>query len=196
MTRHDFDRRAGVIEGLVRTLESAGDPSVRSTARQLVQALMDLHGAGLQRVMELTDRAGATGASLIERFADDPIVKHLLILHGLHPRTLESRVREAVETVGPSLQAKGAVVDRFDVDDDGGAAVWLRVEARTQGHASPPATFETIVSDAIYEAAPDATSLTVHVPEPIAFVPIGNVLRRSDEAAAPLTAGQPLGVRP
>ena len=49
------------VEELVQTIESAADPNLRTKAIELVQTLMDFHGAGIDRMMEITAKAGAAG---------------------------------------------------------------------------------------------------------------------------------------
>ncbi len=190
--REEFDQRARAIEELVRKLESAGDASLRATARELVQALMELHRAGLERALELVDEAGEPGAVLIDRLGEDEIVKHLLVLHGLHPLDLPARVHQAIEATRPSLQSKGGHIDEVVVGETGTVKVTLRVEGGSaHGCGSPVPALKTIVENAIYETAPDVVSLVVDVKaenaEPAAFVPIGSIRRRDAEGAvAPL----------
>ena len=43
----DFRGDIQRIGGLVQEIESIADPAVRATAKDMVQSLMDLHGAGL-----------------------------------------------------------------------------------------------------------------------------------------------------
>jgi Fe-S cluster biogenesis protein NfuA len=186
--RHEFDQRARAIEELVRTLESAGDAGLRATARELVQALMELHRAGLERALELVDQSGDQGAALIDRLGEDDIVKHLLVLHGLHPLDLQTRVHQAIENAQPSLQSHGGVVEHLAVGETGTVMVTLRVEGgSTHGCGSPVATIKTIVEEAIYETAPDVTSLVVDVKAEstatAAFVPIGSLRRRNPDGS-------------
>ena len=55
MSEHkDVQRRIESIEGLVREIEKVSDPAVQSLSKQLVQSLMDLHGMGLERMLEIT----------------------------------------------------------------------------------------------------------------------------------------------
>ena len=42
----EFQDRMARIEGLVQKLEAGADPASRSTARELIQCLMELHGDG------------------------------------------------------------------------------------------------------------------------------------------------------
>jgi hypothetical protein len=195
--RREFDQRAGAIEALLRTLESAADPEVRAAARKLVTVLMDLHAAGLRRVIELAGEADAAGTALIDCFAGDPVVKHLLVLHGLHPCPRDLRLHEAIEDARPLLEAKGARLDRIVVGEDGAVVVMLRLDGHSPRHGMSSLGLEAIVSDAVYEAAPDITSLTVQVQEPPAFVPIGSVLRRSTDGSVGSSApARPVGALP
>ena len=45
----DVDAQIGAIEGLLDGLENALDPDLRDSAKELVQALMRLHGTCLER---------------------------------------------------------------------------------------------------------------------------------------------------
>ena len=71
-------------------LARAADSAVAAQARELVQALLELHGATLERALEIVHENDLT---LVDKLADDPLVSNLLILHGLHPLDLEARVR-------------------------------------------------------------------------------------------------------
>ncbi len=46
------------IEALVHQIEKATDPALTATAKELVQLLMELHGAGLERMLEIVNRDG------------------------------------------------------------------------------------------------------------------------------------------
>src|SRR5262249_45079396 len=95
------------IEALVRSLETCGDAVARECARELVRTVLDLHAAGLAKLLELAARVGDSGSDLVERFARDPLVSSLLLLHGLHPVPVERRVADALERVRPRLHPDG-----------------------------------------------------------------------------------------
>src|ERR1051326_5458159 len=80
------------VEALVRRIESLPDPEARASAVELVQALMEFHGAGLERMMEIVAEAGVGASAVFDRFAEDGLVGSLLLIYGLHPLTLEERV--------------------------------------------------------------------------------------------------------
>jgi hypothetical protein len=66
-------------------------------ALEAVQAVVELYGEGLRRIM-----AGAR--------EEDELVAHLLVLHDLHPVPLEERVREAVGDRAEVVSVTGGVV--------------------------------------------------------------------------------------
>ena len=74
-------RRAERIEALIQEVNEFSDPHARAIAEELVQALLDLYGEGLARILELTVQAGAPGYTLVESLASDDLVGSLLLLH-------------------------------------------------------------------------------------------------------------------
>src|SRR5690349_8984089 len=77
-----FQQSIQQIEALTQRIESIADPATRESAGELVQAVLDLHGAALERMIELVAEAGAPGEAIVESFARDDLVGSLLLLHG------------------------------------------------------------------------------------------------------------------
>jgi len=154
----EFRQRIQRIGDLVRQFEGAGDPVLRAAARELVQLFMELHGAGLERIMEITFQSGGDGPRIIDELGRDPLVSSLLILYGLHPEDLESRVSKALERVSPQLRKHGSGVEVLGIE---AGAVRLRIEVGEHSCGSTAKTVQTIVEQAVYDAAPDVTSLTI-----------------------------------
>ena len=73
------------IEELIGKIETVADPETRAVAVELVQSLMEFHGAGLERMMEIVADSGEPGNAVFESFARDSLVGSLLLLYGLHP---------------------------------------------------------------------------------------------------------------
>ncbi|MCU1291682.1 MAG: NifU-like domain protein [Bryobacterales bacterium] len=90
------EERVRRIEGLVRRLEQIADPESRTVAEQLMEAVLELHGAGLEKMMDIVFESGASGEAILRRFANDSLVSSLLVLHELHPDDLETRVRQTL----------------------------------------------------------------------------------------------------
>src|ERR1700733_12633862 len=97
MQDRSFQQRIGRIEALVAELEAVSDPVVKATAKELVACVMDLNAAGFERVVEVAARFGDAGSRLMDGLTRDEAVSSLLILYGLHPQDLETRVRGALK---------------------------------------------------------------------------------------------------
>jgi len=154
----EFRERVQRIGALVQEIETIADPAVRAGTRQLVQSLMELHGAALERAMDLVAEAGEPGMKLIERLGRDPLVSSILVLYGLHPEDLDSRVLKAIEKIKPQLRKQGCEVEVLELS---GGAVRLRVQTGEHTCGSTVKTVNASLEEAVYDAAPDLVSLTI-----------------------------------
>jgi len=107
------------IDKMVRALEEAKDPVLRANAKELVQALMTLHGACLERILEVVGQSGVSGKSIIDTFARDGVIKSVLLLYGLHPIDIKTRVLEALEKMRTSMRSNARTVSFVGIDDAG-----------------------------------------------------------------------------
>jgi Fe-S cluster biogenesis protein NfuA len=154
----DFREDMQRISGLVEEIEAIADPAVRAATKGLMQSVMDLQGAAWEKALEIVSEAGGPGMSIIDRLGRDSLVSGLLILYGLHPEDLETRLRKAVERVRPQLRKLGWEIEELDITD---GRVRLRVETSSHSCGSTAKTVETTLEGAIYDAAPDMTSLVI-----------------------------------
>ena len=104
----EFQKRVQKIGRLVHDLETIADPASRAAAKELVQLLMDLHGAGLERILEIVFQSGESGRSVIDELGQDPLVSSLLVLYGLHPDDLQTRVERKLKQIVSKLHKMGA----------------------------------------------------------------------------------------
>ena len=118
------------VEGLVRKIENLPDPEARAVAVELLQSLLEFHGAGLERLLEIVSEEGEAGRRVFERVARDELVGGLLLLHGLHPVPLEERVVRALDKVRPYLDSHGGSVELLGVEG-GVARLRLRGSCKT-----------------------------------------------------------------
>ena len=114
--------------------------------------MLELHGLGLAKLMAILAPAQG-GAPVVERLVQDEHVRAMLLLHGLHPEDLETRVRRAVDRLRPHLGVHGL---RLDLEGVSRGIVRLRLSGLEPRTPSPllwslPAEIE----QAIFEAAPD-----------------------------------------
>jgi Fe-S cluster biogenesis protein NfuA len=166
----EFQQRIQSIERLLGEIESTADPSLRKTVRELVQLVMDLHGAGLERMLELIRAGGAEGENVIEKLGRDELVASLLILYGLHPVDLEARVAQALDKARSRLRAHEGEVELLGIED---GMVRLRLRANGHGCGSTSEALKEMVEQAVYQTAPDVTAVVIEgAGEKQGFVPL------------------------
>jgi hypothetical protein len=150
------EERVRRIEDLVRRLEGIPDRESRETAQALMEAILELHGAGLERIMDIVFDSGESGKASIRRFASDSLVASLLVLHGLHPDDIETRVQQALSKTHASAELMGV----FE------GVVRVRLTGSACG-------MKESVEAAIKEAAPDAGEIVIEEIAPsTGFVPL------------------------
>jgi Fe-S cluster biogenesis protein NfuA/nitrite reductase/ring-hydroxylating ferredoxin subunit len=152
-TRHRVQR----IEELIEKIDSVADPQLRSSVVELVQSLMELHGEGLNHLLEMVAEDNS-GQSIIDRLGEDELVGGILMLYGLHPVPFETRVRSALEKVRPYLKSHGGNVELMGVDD---GVVHLQMQGSCHGCPSSAMTLKLAIEEAIYNAAPDVLEIQV-----------------------------------
>ncbi|MGH3412509.1 MAG: NifU family protein [Marmoricola sp.] len=146
------------IESLLDA-SSAGGAAVRERAETLAGLLTDLYGAGLGRIMDLLRDAGVLDEGLERALVADDLVANLLLIHGLHPHDVPTRVEAALDSVRPYLGSHEGDVELLEVTDDG--VVQLRLLGSCDGCPSSTVTLQTAVEDAIRSAAPEVTGIEV-----------------------------------
>lgn len=151
-------RRAERIEALIQQVSEFPDLHARDIAEELIQALLDLYGEGLARILELSVQTGAPGYKLLESLANDELVGSLLLLHDLYPRDIETRVVQALDEVRPYLKSHGGNVEFVSVKD---GVARLRLEGSCHGCPSSTMTLKLTIEEAIFKAAPDLDRIEV-----------------------------------
>ena len=159
---HEFRARSERIEQLAAKLEQAADAELHATAMELLQCVLELHGAGLERMMQMLSESDMTG-SLTGKLLDDNLVASLLLLHNLHPDDLPVRVQTALDKVRPQLESHSCQAELVAIQN---GIVSLRLLHQGGGGChSTAATMAAALEDAITEAAPDAERITVETLE-------------------------------
>jgi Fe-S cluster biogenesis protein NfuA/nitrite reductase/ring-hydroxylating ferredoxin subunit len=146
------------IEQLSGELDTVQDPSAQAVAGELMSATLELHGRAFARVMELVEEAGPAAAPLRDALVEDGIVASLLLVHGLYPVDLETRVREALDEVRPYMESHGGDVELLGLEH---GVARLRLQGSCEGCPASSATLELAIKKALMEAAPDLDGLEV-----------------------------------
>ncbi len=159
--KKEFHVRSERIEQLAAKLEHAADPELHATATELLQCVMELHGTGLERIMQALSESDEVGP-LTQRLLDDNLVSSLLLLHNLHPDDLPTRVSVVLEKMRPQLDSQSCTAELVGIEN---GVVSLRLLHHGGGCHSTAATMAAALEDAITEAAPDAERITVETLE-------------------------------
>jgi Fe-S cluster biogenesis protein NfuA/nitrite reductase/ring-hydroxylating ferredoxin subunit len=119
-------------------------------------SLLGFYGEGLERIMGILDQAGLGKA--FDDLVEDRVVSGMLIIHGLHPLDLETRLRQALDKIRPYMQSHGGNVEILSLEDD---FARLRLEGACKTCPSSTVTMELAVRHAIEEACPDLQGFEV-----------------------------------
>ena len=147
-----FDAKLARIEGLTMVLERSRDLEARAASRELVGTLLELHAAGLSKILGWVDEAGEAGLPIASSMALDDLVAGLLLLHGLHPDDLEARVRHALDDLRARLGAQGRGIELVGLR---GGTLTLRLSGESGGCPSTSGRLRKSIEDALLAAAPD-----------------------------------------
>lgn len=174
----ELKNRVGRIEALLGEIESLEDPRARAKTAEMVQTLLELYGEGLGRVVDSVGRLG--GRDLKDELLDDELVSHLLLLHGLHPIDVETRVLGALDEVRPYLESHGGDVQFLGIDGD---VARVRLEGSCDGCPSSTMTLKLAIEEAVQKAAPElegveAEGVAEPPPQPTTTIVAGPTLGR------------------
>ena len=139
-------------------------------SKELLESVMDLHGEAFDRLLRCLHGFGEAGQAVIDTAAADPVISSVLLLYGLHPVDFETRVRKAIEKLGPSLRSYGVFAEIVGLD--GGT---IRIRLRGVDSAFTARTVKNLVEEELFAAAPDAASMVLTGLEKFAapdFVPV------------------------
>jgi Fe-S cluster biogenesis protein NfuA/nitrite reductase/ring-hydroxylating ferredoxin subunit len=155
---NDLAREGQRIHELVEKIGAMPDPAARRMLQECLESVLSFYGHGLERIMELVDKAGPDGAKVHDSLLHDPGVRGLLLIHGLHPIPLEERLAEALDKVRPYMESHGGNVELLSLENE-------YAKLRLQGHCktcpSSAVTLELAVRSAIEEACPDLAGFEV-----------------------------------
>lgn len=145
------------VQQLTERVANLGDPSTRALTDELVGAVIELYGEGLERIFAAIGDSGEAEA-LGERLAGDGVVASLMLIHDLYPVPLDERVAEALDSVRPYMESHGGNVELLGID---GGIARIRLEGSCEGCPASASTLELAIKSALDAAAPDLEGLVV-----------------------------------
>jgi Fe-S cluster biogenesis protein NfuA/nitrite reductase/ring-hydroxylating ferredoxin subunit len=166
---------------------ASGGAVARERSEELVRLVTDFYGAGLERLLDVVYEQGHLGDEVLAALAADELVASLLLVHGLHPYSVETRVEKALESVRPYLGSHGGDVELLGVSEDG--VVGLRLLGSCDGCPSSSVTLKLAVQGAVEAAAPEITTIEVETAQEATagatgpLVPVDALFSRLHEVA-------------
>jgi Fe-S cluster biogenesis protein NfuA/nitrite reductase/ring-hydroxylating ferredoxin subunit len=146
------------VQELTAHLEELPDFQARAVADELVSSIIQLYGEGLERIFAALDQPGASAAEVRDGLAADGVVASLMLIHGLYPVDLETRVHEALDSVRPYMESHGGDVELLGVEN---GVARMRLVGHCDGCPASASTLELAIKRALEEAAPDLEGLEV-----------------------------------
>ena len=153
MDRHDVQALSERIDVLLDEVQRRADPAVALKVEELIRAVLTLHGAGLEQLLNLLDEPQ------VRQLVGDDLVAGLLLLHDLHPDDVATRIQGALDSVRPYLGSHAGGIDYLGIDDDG--VVHLSLQGSCEGCPGSTATVRLTVENAVLDAAPEAVAVDV-----------------------------------
>jgi Fe-S cluster biogenesis protein NfuA len=143
------------LNELLEQLERVPGPAGR-LAMDAVTALSQLYGVALARVMALVD-----GEPRIPRtLAEDELLRHLLVLHGIHPLPVADRVADALDRLRPHVRLDGGALVLDGID--GGVARIVMPAGCPGGCGGPtPAALREAIVSCVLSVAPELSDVEV-----------------------------------
>jgi Fe-S cluster biogenesis protein NfuA/nitrite reductase/ring-hydroxylating ferredoxin subunit len=146
------------VQDLQARLDAAPDPATRAVAEELMSAVVQLYGAGLEQILHALFDAGEPGERIAAALAEDPLVATLLLIHDLHPVPLADRVQGALESVRPYMESHGGNVELLSLER---GVARIRLKGSCSDCSASSVTLELAIKQALEEAAPDLEGLEV-----------------------------------
>ena len=140
------------VQELTGRLEDLDDEACRNLAEELTSAVVQMYGAGLERIVELAD------AQSRDAMAQDDLVAGLLMIHDLYPVPIEERVTQALDSVRPYMESHGGDVELLGIEN---GIAKLRLQGSCKSCRASSSTLELAVRQALEEAAPDLDGMDV-----------------------------------
>jgi Fe-S cluster biogenesis protein NfuA/nitrite reductase/ring-hydroxylating ferredoxin subunit len=146
------------IEEIVARIDEMPNPAARTLMQECLQAMLGFYGNGLERILAVARQSGPGGEKVLADLVGDTVVSGLLLIHGLHPRDLATRLNEALAKVRPYMESHGGNVELLGLEND---FARLRLQGSCQSCPSSSVTLELAVRSAIEEACPDLAGFHV-----------------------------------
>lgn len=139
-------------------------------ALEAVETLTEVYGEALARITDLA----AGNPDLLGGLTGDELLRHLLLLHRIHPDPVQRRVARALEDLRPQLRSHGAEAQLADIRD--GTA---RIQLSSRSCGGCGSGLHDLIREQVLTFAPELSDVDVFAPDPApTLIPVAAVRRR------------------
>lgn len=151
--KSDHKDASARLEELFAQLDTIPNIAARDLATESVQSIVTLYGEALGRIVKLVRR---DNEALMTALLKDELLKSLILVHDLHPQSLDERLLGALDSVRPYLKSHGGNIEVLGVHD---GIARLRFQGTCKTCPSSAVTLELAIRRAVNEACPDLVGL-------------------------------------
>jgi len=153
----DQHEDTGRIEELIAALDALAEPRAAEVARALVEAVLVMHAHALKR---LVDHLAATkeGRAVLEALAAEPAVSNVMLLHGVHPHDVATRIDRALGDLRAWLGPHKIAVHMVSAQR---GRVCVRLEARGSGRKPKGTELRDRIETIVFEHAPEVEAVEI-----------------------------------
>jgi len=146
------------LQELIEQIQQHQNPAARALLQECLQLLLGFYGEGLSHLVTQMQSAGSEGRQLLERLLKDEAISRLLLIHGLHPDSLETRLQRALDSVRPYMQSHGGNIELLSLEND---IARIKLEGTCKSCPSSTITLDLAVRRAVEESCPDILGFEV-----------------------------------
>lgn len=155
----DLNKQSQRIQELIEELDLITDSKAKELAQDCVQEIVGFYGKGLERILHIfSANENSSAKDSINKLIEDNFISGLLLIHDLHPLSLETRLKNALEKVRPYMDSHGGSVEIVSLEE---GIAKLRLSGSCKGCPSSSVTLELGIKEAIEENCPDLLGLEV-----------------------------------
>ncbi len=140
-------------------MDGIEDEQTREEVFALLEGIDVLHRQALGRLLALTGNLGGQG--LVERIAQDPVVRTLLEMYDLPEADERTQVERALESVYPYFKSHGGKLEVLGVEQ---GRVRVRLSGSCEGCPGTSVTLKRVVEEALREGFPGFKELVAEEP--------------------------------
>ncbi|MDP9375745.1 MAG: NifU family protein [Chloroflexota bacterium] len=149
------------IDGLIQDFAAHPDEGVRERVFALLDGVDALHRAALGRLATILQAPGSE--AVWRRAQDDQVIRTVLLLYDLLPRTEREQAEEALGSVVPYIESHGGKLALLRVE---AGVVTVRLGGSCQGCAGSTVTLKRVVEGALRDGFAGFRELRVEDPPP------------------------------